>query len=261
MERYHPARELAPRDVVARAIASEMARDGADHVWLDLSHLPVDLVETRFPTILATCRQHGLNPPADWLPVAPAAHYFIGGARTDLWGRTSVRGLFAVGEAASTGVHGANRLASNSLLEAVVFGRRAAEAIAREEVGSDRPAGQVLALFGTGEVPLDTNEIRKAFRSEMWRHVGLLREAQGLEAALSRITAWRQEVEQAALTSTARPLWELRNLLQVGELAVRAALWRQESRGTHFRTDCAAKDDDHWLKHCVQTLSAIPSTR
>ncbi|HEY9898859.1 MAG TPA: L-aspartate oxidase [Pantanalinema sp.] len=264
MVRYHPKKELAPRDVVARAIAAEMEKDASDHVWLDLRHMSPELIESRFPTIMAYCRQHGINPPADMLPVAPAAHYFIGGARTDLSGRTSVSGLYAVGEAASTGVHGANRLASNSLLEAVVFGRRAAEAIAKEGPSDVRPIGETVAHYPAPEAPaIDVEGLRAAFQAEMWQDAGLLRTGSGLERALARIRAWRVEVEEAALTSTDRSLHELRNLLQVGELVAAAALWREESRGTHFRTDFAAKDDSRWLKHFTQSLQVLeaPSTR
>lgn len=261
MVRYHPKKELAPRDVVARAIAAEMAKDGSDHVWLDLGAMSPELIESRFPTILAFCRQHGLNPPADLLPVAPAAHYFIGGARTDLWGRTSVSGLYAVGEAASTGVHGANRLASNSLLEAVVFGRRAAEAIAREAATDPGTLGEIPARYPAPEAPtLDVPALREAFQAEMWQDAGLLRTGEGLARALSAIQAWRVPVEEAALASTDRSLHELRNLLQVGELVATAALWREESRGTHFRTDFAAKDDSRWLKHFTQSLQVLEAT-
>lgn len=260
MERYHPAKELAPRDVVARAIASEMAKDGRDSVWLDLRHLPAALVESRFPTIVDFCRKHGLNPPTDLLPVAPAAHYFIGGARTDLEGRTTVPGLYAVGEVASTGVHGANRLASNSLLEAVVFGRRVSLAIGADATPAEaeRAPGKVVAMFPPfGEPGFAVADLRKALQDEMWQEAGLLRHGPGLEQALLRIGSWRIQVEEAALATCSRALWELRNLLQVGELVCRAALWRQESRGTHFRTDYPAKDDDRWLKHFTQSLRVL----
>lgn len=260
MSRYHPKAELAPRDVVARAIAAEMASEGRDHVFLDLRHLSPELVESRFPTIVAFCRENGLNPPADMLPVAPAAHYFIGGARTDLAARTSVEGLYAVGEVACTGVHGANRLASNSLLEAVVFGRRAAEAIAAE------PAPETFAALApalyppAGEVSVNVPGVRDAFRALMWQDVGLLRDAAGLARALERVRAWRVEVEEAALKVTRRDLAELRNLLQAGELIATAASWRTESRGTHFRTDHPAKDDDHCLKHFIQALQVLEAS-
>ncbi|HEY9854523.1 MAG TPA: L-aspartate oxidase [Stenomitos sp.] len=263
MERYHRDKELAPRDVVARAIAAEMAHDGRAYVWLDLRHLPKELVEERFPTIVDFCRTHGLNPPEDMLPVAPAAHYFIGGARTDLMGRTTVPGLYAVGEVASTGVHGANRLASNSLLEAVVFGRRATLAIGQDPLPTEaeRVPGKVVAMFPPyGEPSLDVSSLRRDFQETMWQHAGLLRNADGLDQALERVVAWRVLVEEEALRVCTRPLWELRNLLQVGELVCRAALWRQESRGTHFRTDYPAKDDTQWLKHFTQSLQVVEAS-
>lgn len=261
MARYHPDRELAPRDVVARAIAAEMQTDRRGFVHLDLRHLDRTMVEGRFPTIFDFCRRHGLHPPEELLPVAPAAHYFIGGARTDHLGRTSIRGLYAIGEAACTGVHGANRLASNSLLEAVVFGHRAAEAIAAEPASAHRMASAVVTTFPTeGEAACDVAGIRRAFQAEMWQNVGLLRDEAGLTSALERIQAWRRTVEAAALQICARPLYELRNLLQVGELVAQAALWREESRGTHYRTDFCAKDDSAWLKHCTQHLRVLEAT-
>ncbi len=262
MERYHPDKELAPRDVVARAIAAEMTKDGRDFVWLDLRHLPKELVEQRFPTIVDFCRRHGVNPPEDMLPVAPAAHYFIGGARTDLEGRTTVPGLYAVGEVASTGVHGANRLASNSLLEAVVFGRRASLAIGKDlPTAPGAPQGPIVAMFPpVGEPAVDVAGLRGDFQDEMWQQAGLLRNAQGLDQALQRVTAWRVLVEETALQVCTRELWELRNLLQVGELVCRAALWREESRGTHYRTDYPEKDDNRWLKHFTQSLQVLEAS-
>jgi L-aspartate oxidase len=260
MGRYHPDRELAPRDVVARAIADAMVRDGRDHVHLDASHLPPEVVETRFPSIVAFCRQQGLEPTREAIPVAPAAHYFIGGVKTDYVGRTTVPGLFAVGEAASTGVHGANRLASNSLLEAVVFARRVAGAIASQPAPT-RLVGLADPRLGpVGRPDLDVAALRHDLRALMWQHVGLLRDENGLHAALSQVEPWRLEVERACLETLDRPLHELRNMLQTAELVTRAAHWRTECRGTHWRTDGAPSGDPAWSRRFAQSLRVLEPT-
>jgi L-aspartate oxidase len=255
MARYEPARELAPRDRVARAIVREMARTGG-RVFLSLRHLPPAWVRERFPAIAAACRAAGLDLATDLLPVTPAAHYVMGGVATDLDGRTSVPGLFAAGEVACTGVHGANRLASNSLLEGLVFGARAALAmrrfVARGGAGDwpDDPGGPARpgpALFREiGPVPLEAGAVRDA----MWRDVGVLRHAGGLR----RAQALLEEALAAARGAPAPPAHEARraaettNLVTVGRLVARAALRREESRGAHYREDFPARDDRRWLR-------------
>jgi L-aspartate oxidase len=221
MDRYHPLRELAPRDVVARAIVSEMSRTGAPHVLLDLTHRGETFIRQRFPRIYETCLRYGVDIANGPAPVAPAAHYAMGGVRTDLGGRTNVARLFAAGETACTGVHGANRLASNSLLEGVVFGIRAGRAMreARPNPGTDRPVHAAQkARLGTGwSVP--------AIQRIAWENCGIVRSAEGLREAAVQLEALAPQSP------------EERNMLQVALLIARCALARQESRGAHFRTD------------------------
>lgn len=223
----HPDAELAPRDVVARGIASAMARQGGRPVVLDATVLGADFLRTRFPGITAACAERGLDWTVDPVPVTPAAHYAMGGIRTDIDGRTTLPGLFAVGEAACTGVHGANRLASNSLLESLVFAWRAADAIdlpgAELEVTTE--ADSSLAVDG-GTTPVD----RDALRDLMWTGAGLERDAAGLRAAAATLADWRADDPTPAGREDA-------NLLDLGRLLVHAALRREESRGAHYRTD------------------------
>jgi len=218
MERYHPLRELAPRDVVARAIVSEMERTGADHVNLDLSHREPGFIRHRFPRIYETCLRYGIDLERRAAPVAPAAHYAMGGVRTDLDGRSSLPGLFAAGEAACTGVHGANRLASNSLLEGVVYGARAGRAM-REAAPVNVPATEPMKMGGPqGDDP--PNRVPDI----AWKYCGIVRAGAGLEEAIRLLEAAPQSSEQI-----------------VALLIARCALAREESRGAHFRTDFPEK--------------------
>jgi L-aspartate oxidase len=239
MEGRHPLKDLAPRDVVARAIASEMARTGASHVFLDLSHRGPEFVRQRFPRIYETCLKHGIDLGRQPAPVAPAAHYAMGGVRTDLNGRTSLPRLFAAGEAACTGVHGANRLASNSLLEGVVFGARAGRAM-RESAGSAPPAG-VSKPERLGPAGLPQSEIQRI----AWEQCGIVRQGDGLRAACARL-----EHLEPPSANLAPHYAVARNMQQVAWLIARCALARQESRGAHFRTDFPAKSP-LFLKHSI----------
>jgi L-aspartate oxidase len=259
MKRYHEAQELAPRDVVARAIVSEMHRTNSQHVYLDMTAKPKEFLEKRFPRIFATCMSYGLDLSADLAPVSPAAHFMMGGVKTDLWGRSSVPGLYAAGETALTGVHGANRLASNSLLEGLVFGARAGDAMIEDAPGSKKKQGQ---LPGT-TAPKNWNEVEKKANSEkkwravpeamvklrdlMWRHVGILRDGKELRGAIETLKG----MEIAPGGKDARADCELKNLHALGELIARSALAREESRGSHYRGDFPYRDDEGFQKHSV----------
>ncbi|MEO7142788.1 MAG: L-aspartate oxidase, partial [Bryobacteraceae bacterium] len=230
MARYHAMAELAPRDVVSRAIVMEMERDGSEHVFLDLRHLDAGHIRARFPRIFETCRRHGVDITRDAAPVHPAAHYAMGGVRTDLECRTNLRRLYAAGEAACTGVHGANRLASNSLLEGVVFGARAGRAMREWSA----PPRRVDAAAPEAMFP----RISEADLRELtWRDCGILRTGAGLRRARERLESLTQE----RCAEPTRGRYELRNMCGVASLIARCALAREESRGAHARADFPEK--------------------
>jgi L-aspartate oxidase len=254
MERYDAAGDLAPRDVVARGIVREIDRSGGP-VYLTLRHLDPDRVRARFPTIAEACRRVGIDIACDLIPVGPAAHYMMGGIDTDVWGRTSLPGLFAAGETACTGVHGANRLASNSLLEGLVFGARAGDAMQQEPRGAARQADRLLAdgpppdRDATPE-PLEIDAVRDL----MWRSAGLFRTRDALVGAVSRLERACAAATRAADDGQDQSeVLRRRNLTTVALLVARAALRRQESRGGHFRADFPVRDDLHWKVHVVET--------
>lgn len=237
MHRYHPDGALAPRDIVARAIWAEMAATRARHVYLDVTHLNADFVKQRFPTIYATCLRYDIDMTEEWIPVSPSAHYMMGGVRTDLDGATTVSGLFAAGEVACSGVHGANRLASNSLLEGLVFGARVAKAAlasARSPVSiSSLPS--VRELEGTIRARLDDAEkLRNSLRRLMWGRVGIVRTGESLAKAVAQLTRWSKLVAKPLST---RAELEVKNLVQVAYCIGEAALWRENSIGAHYRAD------------------------
>lgn len=254
MTRYEAAGDLASRDLVARAIVKEVARTGAP-VYLTMTHLDPEFVHRRFPTIAHACREAGFDLATDRVPVSPAAHYVMGGVETDLHGRTSVAGLFAAGEAACTGLHGANRLASNSLLEGLVFGARAAEAMRASNVAPSLPA--------TADEPVDEQPASVALpdsfamRDLMWRHAGLVRTADGLRTALPQLAAWRAAAAARVAAAPAdRECRRVASLSTVGFLIARAALRREETRGGHFRADFPDRDDIHFQRHFADALRA-----
>ena len=239
MERYHKLAELAPRDVVSRAIVSEMKRTGAPHMFLDLTHLDAAFVRQRFPRIFETCLLYGLDITSQPAPVHPAAHYAMGGVRTDLDGRTNLPRLYAAGEVACTGVHGANRLASNSLLEGLVFGQRAGAAM-REEAGSP------LVESASREEPSFPAMTEDELRSLTWEKCGIVRCGASLAEACDRL----QAATGGSQANAGRSLYERRNMHAVALLIAHCALAREESRGAHYRTDFPEKREE-FQKHSV----------
>ncbi|MEO6001001.1 MAG: L-aspartate oxidase [Chitinophagaceae bacterium] len=247
MQRYDARRDLAPRDIVARAIDSEMKINGTEHVYLDCRHMNIDKFIHHFPNIYEKCLSEGIDVMKDFIPVAPAAHYSCGGIKTDEWGRTSIKNLYAAGECASTGLHGANRLASNSLLEAMVFGHRCYEDAIRKidhlDFKENIPDWNASGTNAPREMILITQSL-KELQLLMSDYVGIVRTNIRLLRAMKRLDLLHEETEQLYETSTVSPqLCELRNLITVGYLIVKGAWFRKESRGLHFNTDFPAKSD------------------
>jgi L-aspartate oxidase len=240
----HELADLAPRDVVAKAITRRMNETGHPHMWLDARHLGAEFWEKRFPTILATARQHGVDPVTDLIPVAPAQHYASGGVATDLWGRCDLPGLYATGEVACSGVHGANRLASNSLLEGLVFSRRIADVLPdelrpwAEPVVDQRPARVV------------SGSIRPELQATMTEYVGVLRSEHGLRNARAELPALGLAEGEPGVEA-----WENTNLLAIAIALTEAALGRCETRGSHWREDFPKRDDEHWAGHFDSRLA------
>ncbi|CAM4486834.1 L-aspartate oxidase [Paenibacillus tarimensis] len=248
MERYHEQLELAPRDVVARAIVSEMEITKSTFVYIDITHESADLVRRRFPTIYEFCLNYGLDLTTDWIPVAPAAHYMMGGVKTDLNGETNIKRLFACGEVSSTGVHGANRLASNSLSEAIVFGRRIVHRINNlEPLCKDVPSTLESPVRMASSIQAVV-EKRLKLQKIMVRYSGLRRDGNGLSKGLDELKR-QLPIFQTLLTK--REQYEFANLLTCALLTTQAALTREESRGAHYRDDFPERDDLLWRKHTV----------
>ncbi|MFG2903794.1 L-aspartate oxidase [Kitasatospora sp. NPDC048286] len=258
----HELAELAPRDIVAKAITRRMQEQGAEHMFLDGRHFGAEMWERRFPTILASCRAHGIDPVTEPIPVAPAAHYASGGVRTDPHGRTSVPGLYACGEVACTGVHGANRLASNSLLEGLVFAERIAADLAARHGAGELPERtvDVEAARSAHAVPLPASEARAEIQRLMSRGAGVLRSAASMAGAAAGLTLIAEQAY--AHVSEEKPAdprvetWEAANLLLVATALVAAAAQRAETRGCHWREDFPERDDAHWRRHLITTLAA-----
>ncbi|MFG1736338.1 L-aspartate oxidase [Paenibacillus sp. 843] len=250
MPKYHDLLELAPRDIVARAIVSEMEATGSTFVYLDITHESPEMVKHRFPTIYETCMQYGLDLSSDWIPVSPAAHYMMGGIKTSLHGESSVKRLFACGEVSSTGVHGANRLASNSLSEAIVYGSRIVERIK----SLPEPSGDPLHVsfhLGRKDAPSQAMvEKRLKLQKVMVRYAGLRRNRDTLLRAAEELG---RQLPLFHSVLSKREEYEFANMLTASLLVVQGALGREESRGAHYREDFPERNDSVWQKHIVHT--------
>jgi L-aspartate oxidase len=247
MKDYHPAGDLAPRDVVSRSMLRQMLKTNDTQVYLDITHIPRKDVLRQFPGLVALCAKFGVDWTRHPIPVRPAAHYMIGGIKADADGRTNVAGLYAAGECAATGFHGANRLASNSLLECLVCGRRAGRHAAGRKA---KPAGN-LSFDGRFQPAdgVDVDDLRNSLRSVMWREVGIERDGKRLAEADERMTFWASYVMRIGFESPEG--WELQNLVTIGTLMARAASARTESRGVHYRSDYPKLNDKVWKKHII----------
>ncbi|NLB88368.1 MAG: FAD-binding protein, partial [Syntrophomonadaceae bacterium] len=249
MSKYHALEELAPRDVVSRAIVNECAQLGSEYVYLDMTVIPN--VEKRFPNIFNTCLKRGIDIRKDYVPVSPAAHYTMGGIATNTKGETDIYGLYACGETACTGVHGANRLASNSLLDGIVFGQRIVDnaeeilyrrTIDKDEVFNSFEPSWVLKPHGH----ISPQEARPLLQTIMWENVGIIRDETSLKKANYMIENLYNDLAQG---ESIIDYYEIVNMLTVAKIVVQGALWRKESRGGHYRSDYPYRDDIHWAKH------------
>lgn len=259
MKNYHPMAELAPRDVVSRAIISEMVKTKGNHVYLDMTHLGKDFVKKRFPRIYSTCLQYDVDITEDLIPVSPAAHYMMGGVKTDIYDATTISGLYAAGEVACTGVHGANRLASNSLLEGLVYGARAGKSALNSPISSEQLAVSHQSLVKpSDQCPMtndqtrlngrsmpDHEEIRRALRKLMWERVGIIRCAESLKSAKEKLAEWSFILDKTFFT---RRELELKNMLTVARLITEAAVLRKGSVGAHYRSDYPQRGEG-WERH------------
>ncbi|MCY3022402.1 MAG: L-aspartate oxidase [Planctomycetota bacterium] len=245
----HERAELAPRDIVARAIHKEMAATGATNVFLDMRHLDPALVRGRFPNLVQMLARYRLDPTKDRIPVRPACHYMMGGVKSDLEANTAVQRLLAAGEVASVGVHGANRLASNSLLDGLVYGHEAGAQALRLAAGSQPtfPEKRVRPVLPRDDLPLDVADVRNSLRSLVSRSAGLVRDGETMTSALQMLDFWQRYVYAEEFTSVAG--LELQNMLACAQLILRSALKREESRGAHCRSDFPATDDAKWRTH------------
>ena len=252
MPRYDERLELAPRDIVSRSIVAEMRRTGTRSVFLDMTAMDEAFLKHRFPKIYETCKTYGLNIATDMLPVSPASHYCMGGIRTDLWGRSTLPGLYAAGEVTCTGVHGANRLASNSLLEGLVFGARAGKAAAEDTSGFEVPGFEFRSEPGIRNLDPETTistAVKKRIKRVMWERVGILRDKDSLTRALKEFA----QIEAGNLGTSSR------NFVTLAKLVATAALWREESRGGHYRNDFS-EQNDRFKVHSIQKLNSAISS-
>lgn len=234
MPEYHEMAEVAPRDVVARAIFAEMRKTNSPFVYLDVTHKEPELVKRRFPNIYRHCLDSGIDITKQYIPVCPVQHYFMGGIKTDLWGRTGIKGFYACGEAANTGVHGANRLASNSLLEGLVFGRRCAESI-NEDIKDMKSSQLLLESSKRSCDEADVEAIRSSIKMLMNNYAGIERHEQEMTMALNQINDYIEKLERSCLDSI--PAMETINMAYLASLILKGAIRRKESVGSHYRRD------------------------
>ncbi len=253
MANYHELGELAPRDVVSRAIFAEMKKTESDHVWLDITFKGREYLENRFPNIFKTCLDYGIDISKDYIPVAPAEHYCMGGIKTDVNGRTNIDGLFACGETACNGIHGANRLASNSLLEGLVFGNKIAteinNALSRFEGMSSLP--EINYKSQRVDKDIDVEGMRVLINKTMTKYVGILRDREGLETAQNILNKYIQEI--ADKKNTTLKDFELQNIALLSGLVIQSCIEREESRGAHYRSDFGTTEDE-WKRHIIRAI-------
>ncbi len=254
MSNYHELGELAPRDVVARSIFMEMSKNGETNVFLDITHKDRDYLEKRFPTIFKTCMRYGIDMSKDYIPVAPAEHYCMGGIRTGIYGNTTIKGFYACGEAACNGIHGANRLASNSLLEGLVFGNRIGREA--EEILSEKEKEMPRFVYETDrDKPRRAEDAKKdivKLRDAMTKHVGIIRNADGLYKALKVVMDIKDRIIERENVSIYDFI--LQNDVMVAEVIIMSAIERRESRGAHYRSDYPATNDIRWRRNIVKKL-------
>jgi len=251
MPEYHELNELAPRDVVSRAIFSEMKKTDSKHVYLDITFKDRDYLENRFPTIFKTCLEYGIDISKDYIPVAPAEHYCMGGIRTDVFGRTNIEGFYACGESACTGIHGANRLASNSLLEGLVFGKKISDEVSQilDKKTEKDACFEIDYRTDRKKEQADFAEIKRELQNEMTKNVGIIRDEAGLMQAKNKVNDFYDMVKD--IKEENPTLYEVKNMLQISKLVIDAALTRKESRGAHFRSDFPMVDDLNWKKNII----------
>lgn len=252
MPEYHELAELAPRDVVSRAIFSEMKKTDSDHVYLDVTFKGKDYLKKRFPNIYKTCMSYGIDISKDYIPVAPAEHYCMGGIKTDVYGRTNIKGLYACGETACTGIHGANRLASNSLLEGLVFGHKIGDEVGnllKEQSWKGNDVG-IRHISARTVKSIDVDSIISDIQRIMTEYVGITRNREGLLRAKEKIEAYCKLIENR-INKTVKD-YELQNIALLSRLVIESALEREESRGAHFRSDFPKTDDENWKRHIIK---------
>jgi L-aspartate oxidase len=250
----HPLAELAPRDIVSREMVRVMKRCEGGPLYLDARHIPEERLRSHFPTVWAHCEKHGIDISRDLIPVRPTAHYTVGGVKTDLWGRSNIPGLYAAGEVSCTGVHGANRLASNSLLEGLVFSKRTADDIVTKLVSDAKNPIRDLSCIATtnrGRLEVDWAGERRWLQNLMTEYVGVVRSADGLRYAIEQIDGKSNILNAQASTPEG---FELQNMLCVALLEARAALTREESRGVHYREDFPEQRDE-WVRHIEYSIA------